>query len=319
MEPFFSQRPWGGEKLRNKLQKNPPEVGGPWGEAWELSDHPDGRSRIGKGPYSGMEFGELVRRFPREMCGIIHPPKRFPLLIKYIDAREDLSIQVHPNDNNAPPGERGKTECWYIIDCKPGSEIIHGLKDRTDTAILREAAENGRMDDCIRRIPVRKGDFVYNPAGTVHGLLGGIMICEVQQSSNTTYRLWDWNRQPPRPLHIEDSCRVTNYSKPGIPEPRMNARDLAPNRFHKLIENEFFRIRLFHAQQRQSVGLNFSNTNGLVLNVVEGDGVMRAGDEFNEKLETGQTWFLPSILQLQKLTGGEFGLRVLVSETLELL
>ena len=104
MDPFFSQRPWGGEKLGDKLQKNPPEAGGPWGEAWELSDHPDGRYRIGKGPYSGMEFGELVRRFPREMCGIIHPQKRFPLLVKYIDAREDLSIQVHTNDNNAPPG-----------------------------------------------------------------------------------------------------------------------------------------------------------------------------------------------------------------------
>jgi mannose-6-phosphate isomerase len=318
MEPFFSQRPWGGDRLNLILKKKTPEKGGPWGEAWELSDHPDGRSIITNGPSAGMEFGELMRKHPEQMCGISHKSERYPLLVKYLDAREDLSIQVHPDDSKAPPDDRGKTECWYIMECEPGAEIIHGLKDGTDAALLREAAVRGTLEDCICRVPVRKGDFVYNPAGTVHGLLGGTLICEVQQSSNTTYRLWDWNRQPPRELHIEDSCRVTNYSPPGIREPRLNARDLPPNRIHKLVENEYFRVRLLHAQQRQSVGLNFDNIHGLILNIVEGDGLMNAGKDFTVNLKTGQTWYLPADLQLQKLTAGEFGLRVLVSESLEL-
>ena len=154
---------------------------------------------IANGPYAGQTFGELVRRFPREMCGVDSAPERFPLLVKYIDAGDDLSVQVHPSDATAPAGDRGKTECWYIMDCEPGAQLIYNLAPGVTAASLREAASSGQMEACVQRIVIRPGDFVYIPAGTVHAILAGTLLCEVQQSSNTTYRLW--GLEPSAPAH----------------------------------------------------------------------------------------------------------------------
>src|SRR5262245_57345241 len=125
MSPYFSPRIWGGDRLATVLRKKSPSG---TGEAWELSDHPNGFSKIFDGPYAGRRFGDLVREFPKEMCGISKPPDRFPLLVKYLDAQRNLSIQVHPDDKLVHMGERGKTECWYIIDCPNNAKIICGLK-----------------------------------------------------------------------------------------------------------------------------------------------------------------------------------------------
>lgn len=318
MQPIFSARPWGGRRLAGVLGKDVPEVGGPWGEAWELSDHPAGRSAVANGPYAGAAFGELTRRFAREMCGVASAPARFPLLIKFIDAGEDLSIQVHPSDATAPAGDRGKTECWYIMDCEPGAGIVYGLADCVSAEGLRRAARSGAMEACLRRVPIRKGDFLDVPAGTVHAILAGTLICEVQQASDTTYRLWDWERQPPRPLHIEESCAVAEYDPaktPGV----VCVTALAPGAWHRLLRNEFFEVRTAAWRAGEGGAAGLANPHGLALNVVEGGGTLTAeGWAPAETLRAGQTWFLPAGLERWSVRAGGEGLRLLASASLEL-
>lgn len=317
MNPIFSARPWGGLRLAQVLGKAVPAQGGPYGESWELSDHPNGRSTIANGPYAGRGFGELVREFPLAMCGVAQAPERFPLLIKYIDAGEDLSIQVHPNDEQAAQvGDRGKTECWFVMDCEEGAEIVFGLSEKVEAEALRQAANEGKMDGCLRRIPIRPGDFLYVPAGMVHAILAGTLICEVQQASDTTYRLWDWNRQPPRPLHIEESCAVAQYGTEGIP-PVFNVQALALGAWHRLVRNEFFEVRTAYWPAAMVAQVRLKNSHGLSLNVIEGSGLLFAKGANGEPLELGQTWFLPAGLDTWEVEAGADGLRLLLSESLE--
>ena len=314
MDPAFSARPWGGDALARRLGKRPP-TGGPWGEAWELSDHPDGRSRVANGPEPGIEFGELVRRHPRELCGVARAPERFPLLVKYIDAAEDLSIQVHPDDARAPAGERGKTECWYIIDCRPGAEIVHGLAAGVDAAELRQAAREGAMERCVRRVGIQPGDFVSIPAGTVHAILGGTLICEIQQSSNTTWRLWDWNRLPARTLHVEEACAVAECGVEAQAPSRTGA--MPAGAWHLLLENEFFDVRTGLWEPGREGAVELENRHGVIVNVVEGEGTMRWG-ESEAALRLGQTWFLPAGLERGRRAPGAGGVRLLASRSREL-
>ncbi len=315
-EPFYSLRPWGGQRLARELGKNVPAEKKPCGEVWELSDHPDGRSSIANGPYAGMEFGELVRRFPRGMCGVDAPPERFPLLVKYLDVGDDLSIQVHPADHNAPPGDRGKTECWYIMDCADGTELILGVSPGVDARRLAEAARTGRMEPCVRRVPIRPGDFIYLPAGTIHAALAGTLICEVQQSSNTTYRLWDWGRKPLRPLHIEQAVAVAQYDPARNPEP-VHVPDLPGGGWRRLARNDTFEVRTARWDGGEAEENRSANRHGLILNVVENGGRLVSGGGAAETLLTGQTWYLPAGLDQWRLEAGPDGLRVLLSESLE--
>jgi mannose-6-phosphate isomerase len=318
MTPFFSPRPWGGSRLARVLGKNVPAAGGPFGESWELSDHPNGRSAIANGPYAGRGFGELLRQFPREMAAAAVAPERFPLLIKYIDAGEDLSLQVHPNDAQAAAvGDRGKSECWLVMDCDAGTEIVYGLAEGTSAERLRQAAHSGAIEPCLRRIPIRPGDFLDVPAGTVHAILAGTLICEVQQSSDTTYRLWDWDRQPPRPLHIEASCAVAQYDPARTP-PSFNVGDFAPGQWHRLVRNEFFEVLTSSWPAGRLVEMDVDNPHGLALNVVAGRGVLEAEGFDGATLVTGQTWFLPAGLESWAVAAVEGDLRLLLSETLEL-
>ncbi len=324
MEPFYSERPWGGGALAKMLKKKVPPLGGPYGESWELSDHPDGRSKIANGPYEGCMFGELTKEFPQGMLGVAPAPERYPLLIKYIDAAQDLSVQVHPSDATAPTDDRGKTECWYIMHANPGAVMIWGLRQGVDAALLSAAAEASiasasgtAMEQCIQRVPIATGDFVYIPAGAVHATLAGTLLCEVQQSSNTTYRLWDWNRQPSRELHIEQACAVTNF-EPSAQKPLVTRTgDLSANMWHKLVSNEFFAVQtlLLAGGARQNLKLN--NPHGLILCIPDGSGRLSTGNnEFD--LAIGQTWFLPTGMEEFTISSGGAPLRLLLSESREL-
>lgn len=317
MSPFYSERPWGGRLLSTLLGKDVPDQGGPYGEAWELSDHPKGRSRIANGPYAGRTFGEVVRAFPEQMCGTAHAPQRFPLLIKYIDAGEDLSIQVHPDEPQARAyRERGKTECWYVMACRPGTQVILGLKAGVDIERLRRCAENGHIESCIRRVEIRPGDFIPIQPGTVHAILGGTLLCEIQQASDCTFRLWDWNRQPPRPLHVEDACLVTRLDGKGADNIR-NVRELPPMRWHRLVRNAFFQVRVGVVAAGASFAGDRLNPHGQALNVIEGGGRLIAGG-IDQRLAIGQTWFLPAGMVEWSLVADDAGLGVLLSESMEL-
>ncbi|MCC3356838.1 mannose-6-phosphate isomerase, class I [Bacillus sp. REN16] len=211
LTPQFQERIWGGTKLRTEFGY--PIESDLTGECWAVSAHPNGQSVVKQGPYEGKSLGELWKE-QRELFGNMEGDV-FPLLTKILDANNDLSIQVHPNDeyaNKHENGELGKTECWYVIDCKDDAEIIYGHTAQTKEQFI-EMIENGEWNQLLSRVKVKPGDFFYVPSGTIHALCSGVLILETQQSSDTTYRVYDYDRADQsgnkRELHIQKSIDVT--------------------------------------------------------------------------------------------------------------
>lgn len=203
--PYFCQKDWGGDRLRSLFGKPIPSPH--TGESWEVSAHPSGECVVW-----GIPLSEAVRRYGRALLGDAGAP--FPLLIKLLDARENLSVQVHPDDALAARLEGqpyGKTEAWYILDAPKDAELILGTLCGPEE--LRAAAERGGIGPCLRRLPVRAGDTVFIPAGTVHALTAGIVVYEVQQSSDTTYRLYAWGRDAE--LHVDQSLAAMEIGPTG--------------------------------------------------------------------------------------------------------
>ena len=226
---------WGGRNLA-RLTGRPPAAG-PVAETWEISGHRAGPSVVDSGPLKGRDLPSLVAEYGAALAGrhgvsaaaAAGAPGTFPLLVKLLDAKHALSVQVHPGDAHAAAhglGEPGKTEMWYILEAGPGAQIIHGLQPGTDREALRRAALEGTLQDRLRRLAVRPGDAVMVPAGTVHGILSGIVLVEIQQSADTTYRIHDWGRAGPdgrpRELHLERALEVIDFGDPGpgVVEPR---------------------------------------------------------------------------------------------------
>lgn len=216
-EPFFRDYIWGGRGLADRLRKPIPESGS-WAESWEVVDHSEHNSRVLNGALAGKTLGELVRTMSDWLCGSQSFAEGFPLLLKYLDCRRVLSVQVHPDDNYASqmnPPDLGKTEAWYIVDAEPDAVIYAGLKPGVDRVSLAAAIDAGRTEDCLHVLHPKPGDCVFIPAGTVHALGAGLLVAEIQQASNTTFRLFDWNRVDAsgksRPLHIDESLAVIDY------------------------------------------------------------------------------------------------------------
>jgi len=216
---FYTSAPWGGTLLgRHFGRTDMPEV---CSESWEISGHRLGPSAVTEGPYAGRTLDGLVREFGRELVGTKAPSAdRFPLLFKLIDAREPLSIQVHPNNANAAlTGGEPKTEAWYVVKAFPGAVLYAGLKRVFKEQEFRNIVAQGpALVDQLNVLPVTEGDMLYVPGGMPHAIGGGCLIYEVQQSSDTTYRFYDWGRLDAagnsRPLHIEQSFRSLDYAAP---------------------------------------------------------------------------------------------------------
>ena len=209
LKPYCREVIWGGTRLKKEYGYE--TEGDHTGEAWVISTRPEGQSVVTDGPFRGMPLNTLWQKH-RELFSDL-PGEEFPLLVKLIDARDNLSIQVHPDDAYAAEhehGSLGKTECWYIVDCDPGADIVIGHKAKT-RAEMEEMIRNGRWDDFISILPLHKGDFFFIPSGTVHAIRKGTLILEIQQNSNVTYRVYDYNRLQdgkPRALHIQQSIDV---------------------------------------------------------------------------------------------------------------
>jgi mannose-6-phosphate isomerase len=217
-EPYYKNYIWGGRSLE-KLGKRLPE--GPVAESWEISSHDDGMSIVAEGPLAGKSLKDLVGDYSLSLLGSLCQERYaecFPLLFKLIDANDWLSVQVHPQDDYARIHENdlGKTEMWYIVDAQPGAQIYYGLTHRVTREELRKAIEDKTLENLLRSVPVKAGDLFYIPAGTIHAAGKGIIIMEVQQSSNVTYRLYDYDRKNPdgstRPLHIQKALDVIDYA-----------------------------------------------------------------------------------------------------------
>jgi mannose-6-phosphate isomerase len=217
---------WGDRRLGDFLGK-PLDSHQTYGESWEVSDHPLHQSQVACGPLAGKTLRQLMEQDAAALLGENAPKyKRFPWLIKFLDAHDWLSVQVHPDEQAVAklwPGEGSKTEAWFVLDAAPGSRIYAGLRPGVDERKLRGAVAAGKVTDCLHWFEPRPGDFVFLPAGTVHAVGGGVLIAEIQQTSDATFRLFDWNRRDAqgrsRPLHIEESLTSIHWDQ-GPVEPK---------------------------------------------------------------------------------------------------
>lgn len=250
VEPCYKDYLWGGTRIGEKYPgKNAPTS---CAESWEISDRDDGMSRIASGPFSGTALAEILARYGEDIYGgAVSSP--FPLLVKLIDARQRLSLQVHPNENTAgKTGSEPKTEIWYILDAEPGAYFYAGLKEHATRDAFAEALRNGRPESFLHRHQVESGDAFFIPGGCVHAIGEGCFLLEVQQNSDTTYRLWDWERVGPdgkeRELHIEKAMETIDWHEDFAP--RLTPRPLAehaPAQAERLISSPFFVLDRFES------------------------------------------------------------------------
>lgn len=260
LKPALKDYLWGGTRLKTeyKMESDLEKVA----EAWVLSTHKDGPSVVLNGELCGKTLTEAVEIFGADCLG--ENGKKFsyfPILIKLIDAKDDLSVQVHPNDEYAlkVEGEYGKTEMWYIVDCEEGAALYYGFKEEISKEEFRKKIADNTITDVLNRVPVKKGDVFFIPSGTIHAIGKGILIAEIQQNSNTTYRVCDYGRLgadgKPRPLHIDKAVEVTNLTPPPKTE-GLTAGTLA--------ECEYFKVRLFNSDEKKEIEVDNSSFTSLL-------------------------------------------------------
>lgn len=223
LAPVYRRYIWGGRRFATALGRDLPP-GDDYAESWELVDRGADQSVVAAGPLAGTTLGALVRERGVELLGRHAPRPAFPLLFKFLDACRDLSVQVHPDDSRAArltPPDFGKTEAWYVIEAAPGSRIYAGLRPGIDHDAFANALRAGRCNDVLHAFEPRPGDCVFIPAGTVHAIGAGLIVAEIQQSSDVTYRLHDWGRVGadgrPRPLHVEAGLEAVTRFGPVAP------------------------------------------------------------------------------------------------------
>ena len=293
-EPLFLQsvmqeKIWGGTKLRDEFGYEIPSD--KVGEYWAISAHPHGVSTIKNGRFAGMGLDQLYAEH-RELFGNSSEPV-FPLLTKILDANDWLSVQVHPDDHYAMEheGELGKTECWYVIAADEGAEIIYGhnAKSREE---LRQQIEKKEWDKLLTKVPVKAGDFFYVPSGTMHAIGSGILILETQQSSDTTYRVYDFDRKDDecnlRELHLEKSIDVLNIGAPANSRPvTVKADDLMST---LLVASDFFAVYKWEVSGKVDIEKTAAY---LLVSVLAGRGVLTVDGE-TYPIAKGDHFILPS-------------------------
>lgn len=243
LEPLYRRYLWGGRRFATAFGRDLP-AGDDFAESWELVDRGADQSRVAAGPLAGTPLGELVRTRGRELFGRSAAGGEFPLLFKFLDAHRVLSVQVHPDDARAArldPPDRGKTEAWYVVAAEPGSLIYAGLREGVDQAALAAAIRAGTSAEVLHAFEPAVGDCIFIPAGTVHAIGAGLLVAEIQQSSDVTYRLFDWNRTGPdgrpRPLHIEAGVEAVSRLGPVGP---VRGEPTADPAVRRLVDCEFF-------------------------------------------------------------------------------
>ncbi len=295
LTPTLHVKVWGGDRLNTQLNK-PRPTNEPYGESWELHD----TSIVANGPLAGKSLRELTTAYGVALIGGGNDPQAgFPLLAKFIDAEQWLSIQVHPNDEQALELEgepRGKTEAWIVIHADAGARLVIGARPGVPRADLASAIHNNRLEDYLRFAEVRAGDMLYIPANTIHALGPGALVYEIQQSSDTTYRLYDWGRKgldgKPRQLHIDKGLRVANLKR--APQIRRPDSDL-------LVDGEYF---MTWRQQLRNEGLSLK-TGGTfqALTCIEGEITAAADDHEAIALAKGETGLIPACIDAFALSG----------------
>jgi mannose-6-phosphate isomerase len=300
-QPLYKQYMWGGRKFETSLGR----VLGPgenYAESWEICDHGADQSVAAWGPLAGATLGQLVAQHGQDLLGRNHPQTRFPLIAKFLDARQTLSVQVHPNDAQAArlnPPDSGKTEVWIILEAEAEGLIYAGLKPGVDRPALESAVREGRCEDCLHSFHPKAGDCVFLPAGTVHSLGAGLLAAEIQQSSDTTFRLFDWNRLgpdgKPRLLHIEQGLQVVDYKTGPVNPQRSQAADRAGA--SRLVAcDKFVLDRLAFDAPRKIGGDNRCH----ILIILQGS-LLVEGDPAMAPMSRGSTALIPACLDRVRL------------------
>lgn len=221
--PLIQERVWGGRKLAAYFGRELPGDA-PIGESWEVVDRPEAQSVVSEGPWAGQTLRQVIQGQAKELMGPgWAPEKPFPILVKWLDCRERLSLQVHPPASMAAElGGEPKTENWYVVQAEPGAAVLAGLVEGVDTAGFRAALAAGKAESLVHRMPTRAGDSLLIPSGVVHAIDAGNLILEIQQNSDTTYRVYDWGRvgldRKPRAMHVEQSLRCIAANRAARPD-----------------------------------------------------------------------------------------------------
>ena len=295
-QPILKRIRWGGIRLGTLLDK-PIGEGTDYAESWEIADHGDDQSLVVQGDYKAWPLERLVAEQGTELFGIHAPRKQFPLLVKFLDATDRLSLQVHPNDEQAKTidaHENGKTEAWVIVDAAPGSCLYAGLKSGIDHKRLAESLAQGTVEECLHRFHVSQGDCVYIPAGTVHAISEGILLAEIQQSSDLTFRLCDWGRVGsdgnPRPLHVEQALNCIDFDRGPVDPLVPNIISRGRHTVEELVRCEFFVIRRHTTEEPFTIA---TDNRFHILTLLGGCAELVCGDDRRE-FAMGRTILLPA-------------------------
>jgi mannose-6-phosphate isomerase len=301
-EPIYQYRPWGGRRLANLLSA-PLPGDGPIGEAWLLSDRDDHPSRVADGTLKGRSIGQLLHQWPEPLLGKLAGRfRRFPLLLKFLDVRDTLSVQVHPSDQLTkyiPAGESGKTEAWVVLEAGTKSRIYAGLKPTTTADTLRQALANGTVGtvaDQLASFTPKTGDGIFIPSGTVHSL-GDVVVFEVQENSDVTFRLYDWNHVDaktghPRPLQIHQAMACIDFAQGAISPVWPMVDEVKPVLRERLFDCKHFGLWRFGAESPFGIG---AEKTPRVLVCLAGDGQLEH-EGANYAIGKGDVMFLPAVV-----------------------
>lgn len=301
---------WGGQRLNTEFEKNIDM--NPLAETWECSTHPDGPSYVVSGEHEGKSLSEVLKTHP-EYLGARHEGlNELPILIKFIDAKSDLSIQVHPDDEYAKEhenGQLGKTEMWYVLDASKDAKLVYGLLRDSREDEIREAINSDTLSKYLQTVPVKKDDLFFIQSGTIHAIGAGCLIAEIQENSNLTYRLYDYDRVgkdgKKRPLHVDKAMKVANLKSSAEPKQPMRVlkygRGVASELLSRCKYFEVYRM-LVNTERRQTVEYRADEVAFRVLLCVNGCGSITAGEEIMNFYK-GDCIFVPANSEMLTIHG----------------
>lgn len=296
-ENLYYEKIWGGRDFK-AFRDNLPE--GDIGESWDIACHKNGMSVVANGKFKGKTLGELIKEYGVKLLGSKCKNKEFPLLVKLINSKDKLSVQVHPDDDYAKKyeNENGKTEAWYVIDAKPGSYLIVGTKD-CDKDVFAKAIEEGETEEFLNKIQVEKGDCFLINSGLVHAICEGVVIAEIQQNSDITYRIYDYGR--PREIHVKKSLEVINFDLKAINASNKGLEDFAGYSKVELCRSDYFIIEKYIVMNE--VREKSNEDKFFIYTCVDGEGYIIASKGIKESIYKGDSILIPASLGEYTING----------------
>lgn len=295
---IYFEKVWGGrdlESLRNDLPN------GEIGESWDVSFHDNAISEVENGELKGKSLKDVIDDYKEDVVGSKIYGSRFPLLVKLINSKEKLSVQVHPNDDYAIKNENdfGKTEMWYVVDAKEGAYIITGLEGIKNKEELKKHIEDKTLENFLEKRYIKKGDSFLIKSGTVHAICEGMIIAEIQQNSDVTYRLWDYGR--PREIHVDKALDTIEINQTAI-TPKDEVKDINGVKRQDLTENEYFTIEKIILDKNNNLKDNGDKERFNIITCVDGEGII-AYQYTNYTLKKGDSYMIPASIGEYELTG----------------